>query len=620
MSDEKKTRDADNNRTKDDFWDLGSSRERKYAKHDFSGHTIEATDIIVEAFSDLQDALSDLMETAEEQSKEEKIVPRKETTEAEGKTISPSFWRDPIGGGRIPTSSYKRHATKGPASSKHVPATGRSLGDIVSVCEKRGTLIKKIEVRSWNTETEFYGRFTSDAVLSHRLPSVYPVDAVLETVPYFSYVPQYAHMNKAQLDYYRYVRENIRASKTVKCDLAYLQLYIYEIFNIPAEIPPAEGAHLLARIWIGYRKEYPRLDGYLSEWLPDYCMINDVPLPEELVPILDEITPKAQFKEFFLDAAMEHGCAVGAIVAETVSDYDYKSSRYYRDNTELFDRHIPTALSAAISSAIERGVSVFSLDREYKMVRDSYCGAIAASAVKRRIDVEFCSFSRRADARIIVTDMVKYTENKVRQIAGIKSRLSAERLDASLAAMIDKYFEPFAPAARRSAEDKYMPADYLKNYEAEDSGFDFSRASDIERNSWANTDRLTGEKSTERLHDTEEIAHNGCSFATSDAYEPSNHVDGEIVFGRAEKIGAEAEGAPHDEADSAADGIIKDALRAALGGNFGEYCRSAGVIDGDMAERVNTRMLDVLGDVALEYTGEKYELIEDYREDIEGWL
>lgn len=618
MSDEKKARDADNGRAKDDFWDLGVSRARKYAKHDFSGHTIDAADIVDEAFSDLQDALSDLFGTDAETAKEEKIAPRSETADTADRTVSPSFWRDPIGGGRIPTASYKRHATKRTASPKHVPAAGRRLGDIVSVCEKRGTLIKRIEVRAWNTETEFYGRFASDAALSHRLPSAYPADAVIEAVPYFSYVPQYAHMNKAQLDYYRYVRENIRADKIVKCDLAYLQLYIYEIINIPAELPPEEGVHLLARIWLGYRKEYPRLDGYLSEWLPDYCMINGVPLPEEIVPILDEITPKAQFKEFFLDAAMEHGCAVGAIAAETVSDYDYRSSRYYSDNRELYDRHIPAALSAAVACAIERGVSVFSLDREYKMVRDSYCGAIASSAVKRRIDVKFCSFSRRADARVIVTDMVKYAENKVRVIAGIKSRLSAERIDGSLAGMIDKYFEPFMPAARVSAEDKYMPADYLKNYEAEDSGFDFSRAADIERNSWANTDRLTGEKSFEEPYTAESIAHNDISDVPLDAYEPTEAVDGEIVFDGAESVACEAEETPHDGAD--ADVMIKDAIRAALGGTFGEYCRSAGVIDGDMAERVNTRMLDVLGDVALEYTGEKYELIEDYREEIEGWL
>ena len=66
---------------------------------------------------------------------------------------------------------------------------------------------------------------------------------------------------------------------------------------------PAEGAELLATVWLGYRKAYPRLDGTLCEWLPDYCMIHGIALPERIGPILPEIVPKAQLKEFYLDRA-----------------------------------------------------------------------------------------------------------------------------------------------------------------------------------------------------------------------------------------------------------------------------------------------------------------------------
>ena len=65
---------------------------------------------------------------------------------------------------------------------------------------------------------------------------------------------------------------------------------------------------------------------------------------------------------------------------------------------------------------------------------------------------------------------------------------------------------------------------------------------------------------------------------------------------------------------------MKDALRAALDGRFAEYCRSVGKFDGEVADAVNTAMLDVIGDVALEADGATYKLIEDYREDIEEWL
>lgn len=607
----------DDKREFEDFWDLGEPRKRKYAKPDFSGHTIEATDIIVEAFADLQDALSDLMETGEEQSKEEKIELRKETTEAEGKSVSPSFWRDPIGGGRVVKTSYRRHVTKRSSSGSARPSE-KSLGATVAEYVDRGMLIKKVEVRTWQADTEFYGRFTSDAAVSHRSKPSRGIDEALEPVPYFSYVPQYAHMNRSQIEYYLYVRENIRAGRRPKCDPSYIRLYVFEIINLPNEIPPEIGAHLLARIWLGYRDEYPRLDGYLCEWMPDYCMIYGIPLPDELTPILPELTAKAQFKEFFIDAAAKADTSLGGIMAEAISDYDYKTSRYYAESKELFDTHIPASLNLAVRAALDGGKSVFCLDRAYKMVRDSYCGAIVSSAVKRRIDIEFYSFTRRADARKIATDMVKYAENKVRTIAGVKAKLNSDKLDTDLAALIDQYFLPLIPERSRSAEDRYMPDDYLKNYEADDSGFDFLRAENIERLSWVNTERLTGET----------IAANESSLYEA----PPEPIDGEISFnvndGQPELLGddigfdaddGQREPITADEA-SDADERVRSALRAALEGRFGEYCRSIGVPDGEIADRVNTRMLDVLGDVALEPTSDGYELIEDYREDIKDWL
>ena len=596
----------DEDKKTEDFWDLGKPREKKYAKPDFSGHTIDTTEI--------SDGETSVLSPNE--ARAEKIIPRGEKPDGDPKA-SASFWIDPIGGGRITTSSYRRHSTRAKAPAVRDTVTSRrSLGDVVSAYEPTGKLLKKIEIRRWETDTEFYGRFTSDALLSHRSKPSIPTDGTVEPVPYFSYVPQYAHMNRAQVEYYRYVRENIRCGRAPKCDLPYLQLYIYEILNLPDEIPAEEGVRLLSRIWLGYRSDYPRLDGYLCEWLPDYCMISGVPLPDELLPILGEITPKAQFKEFFLDSAIKCGADVGGVVAEVASDYDYKNSRYYADNKELFDKHIPAALSYAVTQSMSREGSVFLLDRSYKMVRDSYCGAVVASNVKRRIDIEFTSFTRRADARMIVTAMVKHAENRARSLAGIKPKLNADKLDEQLVALIDGYFAPLMPRKARPAEDRYMPDDYLRNYEAEDSGFDFDRAADIEKQSWANTERLTGEE---------------FSVPENADVTPTERVDGEIAFddvlpdSYGDADGAEIIKADENEKISepcaeGADGQIKAALRAALDGEFGAYCRSVGALDGDVADKVNTRMLDVLGDVALESDGAGYKLIEDYREDIEQWL
>ena len=597
---------------RDGFWDLGQPREKKYAKPDFSGHTVAPVDIS-------EDKTDETVSSDVTQG--EKIPPRGEMSANQAdskKTISGSFWIDPIGGGRINTSSYRRHTTVRKLQYRtDAPTTRRQPGETTAEYTPNGELIKKITVRTWESETEFYGRFTSDALLSHRAkPSASP-DADIKPVPYFSYVPQYAHMNREQVEYYRYVRENIRLGRCVPCDLPYLQLFIFEIINLDTEIDPTDGAELLARIWLGYRNIYPRLDGYLCEWFADYCMIHAVPMPRRLTPILAEITPKAQFKEFFLDSVLSSDSdALGSIVAEVASDYDYKSSRNYKDNKDLYDTHIPAVLTRVVRKNVKENRGVFALDRIYKMTRDSYCGAIVASDRKRRVDIEFCSFTRRADVRMAVTALVKYAENKIRQMIGVKAKLNVEMTDTASAVVIDAYFSLLIPQKMRSDEEKYMPDDYLKNYEAEESGFDLGRAEEIEKLSWANTERLTGE---EFPHDEPQYTDSDDTPAvigeiTSDA-EYSTEVEQ-----NAEEEKLKPEVIPEKHGSAGDYKPLKDALRAALDGRYSEYCRSVGAFEGDMADRINTKMLDVLGDVLLESDGATYRIIEDYREECEEWL
>ena len=430
-------------------------------------------------------------------------------------------------------------------------------------------------------------------------------------------------MTVKQVETYRWIRENIRQGRTPACDMPYILLYIYEIINLPDVIPPSEGVHLLTDIWLGYRQSVPRLDSLLCEWFSDYCMIHAQPMPAKLTPILREIVPKAQFKEFYLNLSEEALPEIGHILSEVSSDYDFRMSRYYPHHKDLYEKHIPTAVSAALKEQFLHGRGVFAFDRTYKMTRDSFCGAIVSSGIKRRIDLEFRSFTRRADFRELVTALVKYAENRLRLAVGVKAKLSADRISPEDSAVIDAYFAPMIPEKKkkRPAEDMYMPADYMKNYESEDSGFDFSAALAIEQESWVNTSRLTGDE-----------FHESVPIPEYDPDEPVT-IDGEIS---AQDIPEAIPGLPNREASAVsepepdqpdntdesadADVQIRAGLRAALAGQFRAWCRENNLYEGEAADRINTLFLDEMGDVVLEDTGIGFRLIEDYREDVEQWL
>ena len=143
----------------------------------------------------------------------------------------------------------------------------------------------------------------------------------------------------------------------------------------------------------------------------------------------------------------------------------------------------------------------------------------------------------------------------------------------------------------------------MKNYESEDSGFDFGTAMAIEQSSWANTSLLTGEEA-EEYADTPAIEG---QISSVDLAEP-------------EKLTPDRK-AEERSAQKPSDGALpKDALRAALDGRYEKYCREVSLHEGELADRINSIFIDVIGDVVLEDRGCGFELIEDYREDIINWI
>ena len=620
----------------EDYWSLGKPKPRAYEKPSFSPESLSLNRV---------EQTEDEFENSGEKTHELEKIPEK-SADNYGKhyvsqTMNPFTTPHELKQ-HVVTGSYRSRKAKSysqqSSGSKPVEKSARVRHEDITY-ELNGVLIHKITVKDWISDTDFYSRFASDAVASHfAKPNIQP-EIAANPVSYYSYVPQYSHMTNSQVQFYRWVRENIRLGRYPDCDSAYIMLYIYEIINLEGVIEPQEGASLLVSVWMGYRERYPRLDGYLCEWLADYCMIHNIHLPQELVPMLSEIVPKAQFKEFYLDALIGEGkdtfgtekfqLAAAALI-ENSSDYDYTSSRYYPENKDSYKKYLPRAMAEVIRGEFEAKRGIFALDKNYRMTRDSYMGAVVSSAVKKRLDLEFSSFTRRADTRAYVTAIVKYSENKLRQSLGIKAKLGVGELDAADIALIDAFFAPMLPEkakARRNSEDKYMPEGYLKNYEAESSGFDFSAAAEIERLSWENTQRLTSADGTQY---GQENVNETTAFDESHSEEPLSEcgfVEGEIssdnfaeMLERVEESEVKAE---HTEPEKEAAAFVGDsgeelkpAVQAAIDGEFKKWARENGYYEGELQDRINNLFLDVIGDVILE----NFTLIEDYREDVEEWM
>ena len=466
-------------------------------------------------------------------------------------------------------------------------------------------LLHRVRIYRMRSEYQYYEAFIRDAV------RLYPIRGErCEPSPFFSYVPQYSQMTRSQLEWYLWWRENFRQGIRLDVDYSYLLLYAYELVNLSGRVDAAVIRDGLCRLWLEYRDLFHQLDSYLPEWICDCCLLHRLPPPDfEVSRQLSAAMSHCKLKEFYITSAGEDGY-LRALLTFCCS-YDYRKSKFYtEEHAALFDRAITGAVKAVSLHSEQEGKPFASAGlEESRILRDAYVGALCASRIKRRIEVEYCSFSRSHELKILITDVVKYTENRIRQALGIRSRLSVYALPTSVRSWIDEYLASVLPARERGAlpQKEMSRPDYEKQYDTPHKPISFAAAEEIERRSWDTTRRLV-----------EAFEEDG---------EREKSIRSEAPWGETENPLQEKALQPVPIAFSEEnDGTLEQTdvwspyrafLRAVRKGDSAAQraeAKAQGMLSEVLADRINELAADAFGDVLLEETDGGYAVIEDYAE------
>lgn len=455
-------------------------------------------------------------------------------------------------------------------------------------------LVRRVRIYPWKGDYRYYEGFLRDA---KRLYAV--TGQQCERVPFFSYVPQYAQMNRAQLEWYLWWRTCARAGEFLDTDYSYVLLYLYEIINLSEEMEVQESQTLLCKLWMRYRPIYRQLDGYLPDWICDYSLIHRLPPPtQESGVTLSSVMTHCTLKEFFVPTGGDEGY-LSALLA-FCSNYDYTKSKFYTgENVALFDQTVRGVLQEVTQRLSSEG-KLFSLSKmdDSRMVRDAFTGALCSFRIKRRIEVEYCSFSRSHELRYFITDVVKYTENLLRGALGVRSRLSVYALPVSVRELLEAWCAPRLVKAKPQKKPVEVCA-YEKLYDLPRTELSLSNAADIERLSWETTERLVE--------------------AFEDATEPPKTTVEAIEEPVA--VSMPTDPVPHAESDPL--GRYRAYLSACLAENASakrEALRAANVGEEVLVDEINTLAADLFGDILLEESDAGFAVIEDYREMLEALL
>jgi hypothetical protein len=228
-----------------------------------------------------------------------------------------------------------------------------------------------------------------------------------------------------------------------------------------------------------------------------------------------------------------------------------------------------------------------------KMERSAFRAALTTSASKYRISVEYRPISEETELRGIVTAALKYTENKLRALMGVKSRLAVKDLPVEYRTLIDEYFTDLFDKVNRERQRANRP-EYEKMYELQSNELSAADADEIERASWTTTARLVEDIDEYKEDVAEQIPEATPSSVSEDSVDTYGLDASRVRF-----------------------------IKAALDGNFAEMRAIAaelGEIEDSLADQINEAFADGFGDVILEIGDDGYTVIDDYKEETETWL
>ena len=560
----------------------------------------------------------------------------------------------------VPSSGMGKvtHTADFSAQKEAAPAENEEEVPVSEYCPQHNPMLNRIRVFRWPSRYTFYGRFRADALALQS----YPV-APCDYVPFFSFMPFPKQLDAQQRAYYLFWRSELMQDHPLRADFSYILLLIYEIINLPDLIKPKTGIHLLCLIWKSYRGLFPKLDQYLTEWVCDYCLIHSVmPALSLLRDFYQAIIDIAAFKEFYIGCGSSAGeDPYAKALFAYASDYNWHQSKFITpENEELFETHMYRAFMAAFdcfNREKERVPGAWQACRKSRhmvVTRYSYSGALCAYDQKRKITVEYKSCMRSPELRFLVTDLMKYIENQIRSLLGIKSRFHVQRLDPQVKSAIDRYFAPYRRKAVLVKKEQEIP-EYERQYDAVEQGFDAEKAMKIEAMAWNTTDLLTAafsqEDSTPMMSDRIRTV----QWGTEDAIEiresgaaAAARTEGETAPGSREETIRDRYAEPamnsakemqslsdsleyglHENTsrqheNTASDEVLQTAFGFLLDGNiqaFSAYAARLNMLPETLAERLNDAAYERLGDVAVETDGSgDFFLLPDYREEIEAWM
>jgi len=444
--------------------------------------------------------------------------------------------------------------------------------------------------------------------------------AECEYAPFYSYAPRYSQLTKLQLKYYLWWRENARNGVFLRAEESYIMLYAYELAATGEDEDTESALSLLCSLLTAYptRQLNVMIKTMIRDIICDFCLVHKLTPPQDKLALVERHVINNSFlPEMFADLNIG-GTASPDMVSNSMSLYDYKKSKFYtEENAQTFDKAIMGSLCAVMrnSDAFE-AITSFTRGVYGAVTSERHPFNRMVNIVNKNIVVEVTYFEL-SNVRPAITDIIRYSENKVREHLGIKNKISIMSVNPIAKNVIDDFFSanyPPRPAIDRRRRDAQLDGnethEYDKLYDLPKSEISPERALEIERQSWDTTKILT------------EAFVDECDVDTQSEPTAFDKIP-EQKIAIPEQPTVSFNSAPN-QSGSTYDNIrisigeIADLIKlCAINASPLEqrkFASAHGMSVDEIADTINEAAVNTVGDIILESDGMSYAIIEDYKD------
>ncbi|WMT38872.1 TerB N-terminal domain-containing protein [Paenibacillus sp. D2_2] len=267
-------------------------------------------------------------------------------------------------------------------------------------------------------------------------------------VPFMSYWPTFEQMNEEQQGWFFYWRSEMRQGRHPFTDLSYIFVYLYELIHGVGWKEPEQGYELLIELWDAYQSMFPKMNSYMVDWICDFVLVHKLNLPLMDIVMRSSSAKSGELFDLELKRTLENEPSELSLEQIlTLSDYDLQRSKFYMSGGRaLMEAYVPKVV-VLVDSYLRKTTGKNLVDTFYKGNGKTIERYLFRSAVYdtelygRTLPLRIYQLRKCPPLRYYMTQLIRCTENKLRELHHFKGRLRGISLMKETWILIERFLE-----------------------------------------------------------------------------------------------------------------------------------------------------------------------------------